>query len=260
MSRDERNIEPIVVCHGLFGSLSDDFLLKPFGDYRVLTPDLLGYGNCASTAIDSPSLIEQVDHVLSFMDQNGVEQANVVGHSVGVAVAALLAIHYPDRVRSLISVEGNMTPPDAFWSAGLASKSIEEVQELVNGYRSDVSAWIAAAGVDASPESLRVATAWLDNQPASTLKAQASAVVEATSDASGFLELLRAQLNNGLVLHLISGAHSRGDWHVPADIEASAKSVTLIPNCGHLMMLDSPVSYAQSIIDAVTWLYKNESN
>ena len=247
----QKEIDPIILCHGLFGSLSDQELLSPYGECRVLAPDLLGYGSNKSNTRQSPSLIDQAEHVLAFMDRNAVKRANLVGHSVGGAVAALLSIKHPERVKSLVSVEGNMTPPDAFWSASLAMKSINEIQHMVDSYRADIAGWIAGSGVRATAVTIRIASDWLDNQSAETLKTQARAVVEATSETSDFLKQLRSQLENGLQLHLIAGSRSRDSWHVPTDIEAAAKTVTLIPDCGHLMMLESPTLFAETVLNVI---------
>jgi len=245
------NTDPLVFIHGLFGSLSDETLLIHYREKRVLAPDLLGYGRYRQSDVSSLSLFDQAEHVLAYMDNHDVQKANLVGHSVGGAVAALLAIHHPDRVKVLVSVEGNMTPPDSFWSASLATKSIDEIKSIVDGYYADVAAWISEAGVQANPETVRVATDWLDYQPAATLKAQARAVVKATSDRSGFIGDLMDRLEKGLVLHMISGANSRIDWHVPSAIKAAAKTDTVIHGSGHLMMLESPSKFAQVVLNTL---------
>lgn len=251
MKTNQIDPSPIVLLHGLFGSLSDSTLIDAFGNNSVFAPDLLGYGENQANLPHALSLIDQADHVLAFMDEKNIHNANLVGHSVGGAVAALIATRQPDRVNTLTSVEGNMTPPDAFWSANLAKLPISEIQQLIDSYHADVAEWISSAGVSPSPESVRIASSWLSNQPASTLKAQARAVVEATSDESGFIEQLKLQLMNGLNLHLIAGSDSRDDWHVPRDIEAAAKSVTLIPSTGHLMMLESPSDFANAVLSGI---------
>lgn len=251
MSTDQIEASPIVLCHGLFGSLSDPLLIEAFGSQRVFAPDLLGYGVDRFKLPDDLTLIDQADHVLALMDDNHIQRAHLVGHSVGGAVAALIAIRHPERVNSLVSVEGNMTPADAFWSAKLSKQPIAKIQKMVDRYRSDVAAWISDAGVTENSEAVRIATDWLDHQPASTLKAQARAVVEATCDDSEFIEQLRTRLLNGLELHLIAGANSRDSWHVPKDIEALARSVTLIHGAGHLMMLESPADFSGSVLNAI---------
>lgn len=243
---------PIILCHGLFGSLSDPTLLEPFNNFTVFAPDLLGYGSNDSVDLGSLDLMDQANHVLSFMDSHKIEQANLVGHSVGGAIAVLITNQYPNRVKSLVSVEGNMTPPDAFWSANLAKKSIDEIQQLIDSYSSDVVGWISDAGVPATSDTLRIATAWLENQPAETLKAQAQAVVNATSSSSDYLKRLEVQLRNGLELHLISGSRSRDGWHIPDRIERGARSSTVIAECGHLMMLESPQKFANAVVNCIS--------
>jgi len=244
-------VSPIILCHGLFGSLSDPLLLASFENSIIFAPDLLGYGKHVSADLSSLDLVDQAEHILAFMDEHDMEQANLVGHSVGGAVAALLASRNPSRVKSLVSVEGNMTPRDAFWSASLVKKSVREIQQIVDSYFSDVAGWIAVSGVSETPETVRIATTWLENQPAETLKAQARAVVEATSSSSDYLESLRRQLQYGLDLHLISGSISREDWHVPVDIERAARTNTVIADCGHLMMLQSPDKFARAVLNCI---------
>ena len=240
----------LLLVHGLFGSLSAPLVVDAFGPLRTLAPDLLGYGALAHEDLSGLRLEDQADHLAATLDDEGVERADVVGHSVGGAVAVLLAARHPDRVRALVSVEGNLTPPDAFWSAELAGRSLDEIELMVEDYRRDVAGWIAAAGVVPTRERVRVAAQWLDNQPAATLRAQARAVVEATG-REDYLGDLRAALDDGLALHLVAGERSRAGWHVPADVEDAARSSTTVPGCGHLMMLESPDGFAAAVTGAI---------
>lgn len=238
---------PFVLLHGLFGSFNDRRLLDAFAPHHVLAPGLLGYGAECGALLKDLSIDRQADHVARALDVLCIGRARVIGHSVGGAVAVRFAHRYPDRVAALVSVEGNMTPPDAFWSAQLARKSAREIDEIVAGYRADVGGWIAGAGVEPTARALRVASAWLDNQPSATLKAQARAVVEVTK-AESYLGDLRSLLADGLELHLVAGARSQEDWHVPTDIEAAARSRTLLSERGHLMMLEAPQEFGEAIV------------
>lgn len=238
---------PILLIHGLFGSLSDARIVAAFGDRTVLAPDLLGYGEYRSADTDGLTLEAQADHVAAWLRQRGDAAAHVVGHSVGGAVAMCFASRHPELTRSLTSIEGNFTLKDAFWSSQIAQMALPEVQAIIDGYQAGPGAWIAASGVAPTPWTLAVARHWLHNQPASTVRAQARAVVAATGRAQ-YLDMVRHLLDTGLPLHLLAGARSRAGWDVPDWVARMAASNTDIAAAGHLMMLDAPERFAEAIL------------
>jgi len=72
---------------------------------RVLAMDCLNWG--AGDVLDQEfSFAYLVDHVREFMDLLGVEQANVVGHSMGGWILSLLCYESPQRVRKAVNVAG----------------------------------------------------------------------------------------------------------------------------------------------------------
>ncbi|MES2116271.1 MAG: alpha/beta fold hydrolase, partial [Pseudomonadota bacterium] len=121
---------PILLIHGLFGSLSDAHIVAAFGATPVLAPDLLGYGEYRSADTDGLTLEAQADHVAAWLRQRGDAAAHVVGHSVGGAVAMCFASRHPELTRSLTSIEGNFTLKDAFWSSQIAQMALPEVQAI----------------------------------------------------------------------------------------------------------------------------------
>jgi pimeloyl-ACP methyl ester carboxylesterase len=81
--------------------------------YRVITPDLRGFGRSEQPAeVRSYGLGNVVEDVRALLDQLGVETVHVVGHDWGAAVAWLTASLHPDRVRTLtvISVPHPLAP------------------------------------------------------------------------------------------------------------------------------------------------------
>ncbi|MCE6999653.1 alpha/beta hydrolase [Saccharothrix sp. S26] len=75
-------------------------------------------GTAGSDRPADPSRVEPADHVadaLAVLDDGGVERCVVIGWSMGVTVAAELALRHPDRVSGLMLVAG--APGDAFGSA-----------------------------------------------------------------------------------------------------------------------------------------------
>ena len=72
---------------------------------RVLAMDCLNWGT--GDVLDQEfSFAYLVDHVREFMDVLGIEQANVVGHSMGGWILTLLSYESPDRVRKAVNVAG----------------------------------------------------------------------------------------------------------------------------------------------------------
>jgi len=241
---------PIVLVHGLFGSLSAPEILAEFGENSIFAPDLLGYGEFRHADTVDLTLQQQADHLAALIKSNVHEPAVLVGHSVGGAVAALVAFEYPDLMAGYISVEGNFTLEDAFWSAQIAETPIAEVEQIISKYKADSDGWIANAGVEISDFTSQLARDWLDNQPASTIKAQAKAVVTATGD-SCYLDRMERLFDSDLPVSLVAGARSAEGWDVPQWADEKCSNRINISETGHLMMAESPEKFAKAILSCI---------
>ena len=74
--------------------------------YRLLVPDLRGHGDSAWAIGSSYGSLDYVYDIHQLLEQAGVEQAHVVGHSLGGMIACLYAGLFPENVLSLTSIEG----------------------------------------------------------------------------------------------------------------------------------------------------------
>jgi 3-oxoadipate enol-lactonase len=96
---------PVLLIQGL-GADKNGWTLQrvafsPF--YRVIAHDNRGAGRSDKPA--GPYSLEQMaDDAVAVLDRAGVERAHVVGASMGGAIAQVLAMRYPERVRSLVLV------------------------------------------------------------------------------------------------------------------------------------------------------------
>ena len=73
--------------------------------YRVVAPDQRGYSPGARPeGVAAYAMGELVGDVVGLLDALGAEQAHVVGHDWGAAVAWQVAAHHPDRVSTLTAV------------------------------------------------------------------------------------------------------------------------------------------------------------
>jgi pimeloyl-ACP methyl ester carboxylesterase len=98
---------PLVLIHGFCSSTlvwSKVFLELANYGFRVLAPDLLGYGYSARPRQLDYSIDSQARMIVGFLDALGIDRAAVLGASYGGAVAGILALDYPERVERLILV------------------------------------------------------------------------------------------------------------------------------------------------------------
>ena len=204
---------PVVLVHGLVGSLDEPPLLEALHPGAVLAPDLLGYGSRSSVSPQRIHLGAQAKLVAGLAyERFGARPVQLVGHSVGAVVAALLAHAAPERVASLVSVEGNFTLRDAFWSAQVGRMDEDEASAMLEGFRANPGAWLARSGVAPTPGHLTTAVRWLAHQPASTLRAMGQSVVETTGNPA-YEAILRVVFSRTPV-HLLAGERSAWDWDV----------------------------------------------
>jgi lipase len=198
---------PAVFVHGLIRSLDDPDVLEHLSPRPVVAPDLLGYGEHAKVPPESIDLEAQLDYLGRVIDAAGADRVHLVGHSVGGVVAALAAERDARRIASLISVEGNFTPADAFWSAKVARMTAEQVEQMFADSRADPTGWLRDAGVAPDERRLALARRWLGHQPASSGQAMARAVVDATGRRT-YEQTLRSVFGH-TVVHLVAGERSR---------------------------------------------------
>ncbi len=244
--------QPVVLVHGLIGNLNDHHILAAFDGVDIHAPDLIGYGEYSDKGTDALTLLDQANHVASYIRRLGTQKVHLVGHSVGGAVSALLCQHHPELVASFTSVEGNFTLNDAFWSGQIASKPLAEVAAIIAGYEADPSQWIAKAGVPINDWTAALAKSWLQNQPASTIRAQAKAVVAATGTET-YLVGLRKTMESGLPVYLIAGSHSSAGWDVPRWANDLCRMRVNIPDTGHLMMAENPSLFASTVLNCLSY-------
>lgn len=236
---------PLIMVHGLFGPLHFFQPAIRLSSVAVHTPDLLGYG--VHAAPSELSLAVQANEIVRFLHALDSGPCHLLGHSVGGAVAMLAAALAPQLVKSVISVEGNFTLDDAFMCRRIAPLPAVEWQAELQRIQNQPADWLAKGGIVATSERLQMANCILHNQSAATLQAMARAVVKETSDPAYF-NTLRKLMRFGTPLHLVAGSRSAGSWNVPEWVRQEAASDLVLPECGHMMMLEEPDLFCNSLL------------
>jgi len=99
----EADLPPIVFIHGASGNLLDQMVpIRPLleGRAEMLFVDRPGHGWSERAEDSTPT--GQAQAIAALMDYHGMEDAIVVGHSFGGAIATAFALGHPEKTRGLV--------------------------------------------------------------------------------------------------------------------------------------------------------------
>lgn len=97
--------KPLVILHGLFGSLDNWFsLAKAFSDnHHVYLVDQRNHGQ--STHADSHTYDEMADDLVEFFAEHNLKDAVLIGHSMGGKTAMRFAANHSELLSKLVVVD-----------------------------------------------------------------------------------------------------------------------------------------------------------
>lgn len=123
---NEKATQAVVLVHG-FGdsSLSWTIFSRMFraGNYRVIVPDLLGFGRSARPADGDYSYAGQSRRLFALLKSLGVTRMHLVGNSMGGGIVAQMALDQPALVASLTLMD----------AAGVHYKTTELDVQMLKG-------------------------------------------------------------------------------------------------------------------------------
>ncbi|MEP1209466.1 MAG: alpha/beta hydrolase [Rhizobiaceae bacterium] len=107
----------LLFLHGASGNLRDQML--PFAPAlqdkaRLIFVDRPGHGYSDRAGAETPA--QQAERYRILLDELGVEQATIVGHSLGAASAAAFAVLFPERTKGLVL----LAPATHSWPTGVS--------------------------------------------------------------------------------------------------------------------------------------------
>ncbi|QDZ00035.1 alpha/beta hydrolase [Nitratireductor mangrovi] len=117
---DDADLPPLVFIHGASGNLLDPMLpLRPLleGRAELLFVDRPGHGWSGRGPAANGRPDGQAATVAALMDELGIEDAIIVGHSFGGAIAATFALEQPARTRGVVLLAAVSHP----WPGGETS-------------------------------------------------------------------------------------------------------------------------------------------
>jgi pimeloyl-ACP methyl ester carboxylesterase len=122
---------PFVLVHGFTGSRDDwkEHLPRLAKRGRTIAVDQRGHGGSTNTGDAASYRIDQlVDDLAGFLDSVGAPEVDLLGHSMGGAVAMRFALAHQGRVHSLILMDtmSESIPGDAHKFLAIAAKIARE--------------------------------------------------------------------------------------------------------------------------------------
>ena len=135
----EPNAPPVILIHGYTASSYVWHRTAPLladAGLRVIAIDLLGFGYSEKPRWFEYSIDAQARMISRFMNRLGIGRAVVAGSSYGGAVAATLALDYPERVERLVLV-GSVINDRITSHPLLRLASIPGVGEIITPFLAD---------------------------------------------------------------------------------------------------------------------------
>lgn len=103
--------EPVVLIHGFSRNIEINWIEPGIldalaDDYRVIALDCRGHGKSDKPKGDEAYGLNMVEDVIRLLDHLKIDQAQIIGYSMGSRMALKLVTLYPERVRSVVLIAG----------------------------------------------------------------------------------------------------------------------------------------------------------
>lgn len=118
--------EPVVLLHGAFMTITNNWngwIEELSKTRRVIAVELQGHGRTADISRDITGE-NLADDVAALLDQLKIPKADLIGYSMGGAVAMQCAIRHPDKVRKAVVISS------AFRRDGMLKEAVEAIPKL----------------------------------------------------------------------------------------------------------------------------------
>jgi len=245
--------KPLVLISGLGYPLWQWHKMVPYlaEHFQVITFDNRGVGQSDKPVGPYTAQMLAADTV-GLLDALGIEQAAIMGHSMGGFIAQAMALDYPEKVSELILCSTNFGGPNhvpitAEAMAVLSDVTSDPLTRFTNGLKvSTAPGWS-----DAHPKVVKEWVEWRVANPVEPVPYQAQMAVglALTAEAAAFENKLPKISVPTLILF---GAHDK--VVPPENAELLRKQIpgsqtAIIPDAGHFFPIEVPEVASQLVID-----------
>jgi pimeloyl-ACP methyl ester carboxylesterase len=236
---------PVVLLHGSFMTITNNWT-HWIGDLsktrQVIAVELQGHGRTGDIARDF-SYESLADDVAALLDFLKIEQADLIGYSLGGGVAMQCAIRHPEKVRKVVSISG------VFRQDGLVKEALDLFPKLTaeafKGSPIETEYKKLSPTPDEFPDFIRRVLA-IDLKPhdfgAEKLKATKAPMFFIHGDADG------VRLDHIAEMFRLKGDEIFGDLR-----PRSASRLAILPNTTHITLMerkDTIIPMVNDFLDA----------
>lgn len=216
----------ILFIHGLGcckESFDEAFSFSGLSNFRLLSPDLVGFGESSRPQDFSYSMEDQAEILRLIIDEIGFDKIHIVAHSMGGAIGLLLVENLGDSVASFTNIEGNLIAEDC----GLISRKTLDIP--FEDFRDTVFDKFRSKGPHLWKK-------WSAKSDALGFYRTCESLVE-WSDSRKLLDIFEKLEAEKIYVY--------GDENVDMEIISQLRDIRkmAVPNSGHFVMNDNPEEF-----------------
>jgi 2-hydroxymuconate-semialdehyde hydrolase len=246
---DAPSEEIIVFIHGIPTNSHLWDQVVPFlnGRYKVLTLDLIGYGQSDRGPYFDLTLPKQSEYIINLLNQLGISKAHFVGHDLGGGIVQIIAVTHPERVRSIVIADGvcfaNWPLPKVVSIRWPISEEFYPSPLFIERMLREGVYYPQIL----TPEIIKDFTAPFNTPTGPEELCQASLALNhhQTEDLVPYLPTIKCPTT------LIWGQHDRylvPYWGMLLHQTIPNSSLKILPNCSHYSMLDNPSLFSSELM------------
>jgi len=234
---------PIVFIHGYTGNSRNWPLTVPAlrEQFRTISMDLRGHGLSAKpTRPEDYKLALMANDVRGLLEQLGVHECYLVGHSMGGGVAMRLIVSHPELFRALVLVDTSASPQDSSRTdMRTALLKIAREEGLEAAFEAQLRIDPGASEIRSNPEAIEV---WRQQFLMTSLEAYLYCAAAMAERESSFLEDLRRIAVSALI---VCGERDAPFLDPSRQMHETipGSELVIIPGAGHSPQFETPAEF-----------------
>jgi pimeloyl-ACP methyl ester carboxylesterase len=242
---------PIVLVHGFAESTFAWSEVGPIlgRDHRVYALDLTGFGY--TQRVGPYTLDAWTNEVLAFIHAFDLVRPVVVGHSLGAAVVADVALEHPEMIGGIVLADGDGLSaggPPGWLRSLIVDPYLTTMYRLVLGSGGIVGRVLDASyGPSHPPITPALLAEWTDPFRVQGAQAAVEAMIHSTQGIPGLSTSQLAQVR--VPAYVLWGSQDDIDPVTSGQASAALMHAPFheLPGAGHLSMLEDPQAFARDV-------------